>query len=121
MREQPTGESLLHTAREVLKNRILPLLQGDARRDLLMVMNAMGIAQRELQADVVPGEVEQQSLEKLLGQPVENLVQANRLLAQNIRQGMADPGREGRAAVLAHLRQVGIHRLQASNPKVLKP
>lgn len=49
MREQPTGESLLQCARDVLKNNVLPMLQGDAKRDVLMVMNAMSIAQRELQ------------------------------------------------------------------------
>jgi hypothetical protein len=121
MREQPTGEQLLDTARTLLKNNVLPLLQGDARRDLLMVMNALGIAQRELQVGTAADEAERKSLAQLMGNPVDELELANRQLAQNIRQGMADPGNSERAAVLAHLRQVGASRLQVSNPKVLKP
>jgi len=120
MREQPTGESLLQCARDVLKNNVLPLLQGDAKRDVLMVMNAMGIAQRELQRAFELDEAdERKSLIKLIGEPVCDLVQANSVLAARIRSGFADPGSVERETVLHHLRCVGKLRLQASNPKIL--
>ncbi|WP_341236843.1 DUF6285 domain-containing protein [uncultured Limnobacter sp.] len=120
MREQPTGESLLQCARDVLKNNVLPMLQGDAKRDVLMVMNAMSIAQRELQQGTAPDEREQQALAQLLGEPVFDVAQANRELAARIRAGVADPESTECAAVLNHLREVGKSRLLASNPKVLK-
>jgi len=120
MREQPTGESLLNCARDVLKNNVLPLVQGDAKRDVLMVINAMSIAQRELQQGTAPDEREQQALAKLLGEPVFDVAQANRELAARIRTGAADPESTERAAVLNHLRDVARQRLLASNPKVLK-
>ncbi|MEW6204918.1 MAG: DUF6285 domain-containing protein [Pseudomonadota bacterium] len=120
MREQPTGESLLQCARDVLKNNVLPMLQGDAKRDVLMVMNAMSIAQRELQQGTAPDEREQQALAQLLGEPVFDVAQANRELAARIRAGVADPESTERAAVLNHLREVGKSRLLASNSKVLK-
>lgn len=120
MREQPTGVALLQCARDVLKTKVLPLLGGDAKREVLMVMNAMSIAQRELESGSAPIETEQQSLSLLLGEPVFDLLQANCALGARIRAGEADPGLEERTAVLAHLRTIGRHRLQASNPKVLK-
>jgi len=120
MREQPTGESLLQCARDMLKNNVLPLLQGDAKRDVLMVMNAMSIAQRELQQVAALEEEEQNGLAKVLGEPVFDLARANCELAARIRSGMADPDKAERAAVLSHLRAEGKNRLLASNPKILK-
>ncbi len=136
MREQPTGEILLQAARDALKDKVLPLLKGDAaadaKREVLMVMNALSIAQRELQMGNEPEEAERASLTGLLGQsfdcsstesprePALNIAQANRELATRIRTGFADPETDAHAAVLAHLRLVGESRLQASNPKVLR-
>lgn len=132
MREQPTGEMLLQAARDALKNKVLPLLQGDAaadaKREVLMVMNAVSIAQRELQMGNAPDEAEWISLSSLLSQSSPesssdsslNIAQANRDLAARIRAGLADPGTGAHAAVFAHLRRVGESRLQASNPKVLR-
>lgn len=120
MREQPTGELLLQCARELLKSKVLPMLQGDAKRDVLMVMNAMSIAQREFQQGTAPDEREQQALAQLLGEPVFDVAQANRELAARIRAGFADPESTERGAVLNHLRHIGKSRLLASNPKVLK-
>ena len=132
MREQPTGEMLLQAARDALKNKVLPLLQGeaaaDARREVLMVMNAVSIAQRELQTGSAPDVEERVSLEALaarsmiapVGESALNIAQANRDLAARIRAGLADPGTGAHAAVFAHLRLVGESRLQASNPKALR-
>lgn len=131
MREQPTGEMLLQAARDALKNKVLPMLQGegaaDAKREVLMVMNAVSIAQRELQMGRKPDEEESASLSVLFSdllsdeqaEPMVSITQANRELSARIRQGGADPGTPAHTAVLAHLRAVGKSRLQASNPKVL--
>lgn len=119
MREQPTGELLLQCARDVLKKNVLPLLQDDAKRDVLMVMNAMSIAQRELQQGTVFEDDEKQGLARLLGAPVFDVAQVNRELAARIRAGVADPESAERAEVLGHLRTVGKNRLLASNPKIL--
>jgi len=120
MREQPTGESLLQCARDALKNNVLPLLKDDAKRDVLMVMNAMSIVQRELQLGTQPDENEQQSLAVLLGEPVFDVAQANRDLANHIRSGLFDTDQAERVAVFKHLRLVGQNRLHVSNPKVLQ-
>jgi hypothetical protein len=120
MREQPTGELLLQCARELLKSKVLPMLHGDAKRDVLMVMNAMSIAQRELQQGAAIEEEEQRGLAEVLGEPVFDVARANRELAARIRSGMADPDKAERAAVLSHLRAEGKNRLLASNPKILK-
>ena len=77
MREQPTGELLLQCARELLKSKVLPMLQGDAKRDVLMVMNAMSIAQRELQQGAALEEEEQRGLAEVLGEPVFDVARAN--------------------------------------------
>lgn len=119
MREQPTGESLLQCARDLLRNNVLPLLQGDAKRDVLMVMNAMSIAQRELQQGTAIEDEEKQTLAAVIAEPVFDVAHANRKLAARIRAGLADPDTAERAAVLNHLRVVGKNRLLASNPKVL--
>ena len=97
-----------------------------------MVMNAVSIAQRELQMGNAPDEAERASLSGLLGQSSPdsspesshdsalNIAQSNRELAAQIRAGLADPGTGAHAALFAHLRLVGESRLQASNPKVLR-
>lgn len=120
MREQPSGAALLQCARDVLKSNVLPLLSGDAKRDVLMVMNAISIAQREVEMGGQPEESERKALSALLDISVSDLKEANRLLGARIRAGKVDPGSDNYCAVLAHLRQTGRVRLQASNPKVLK-
>jgi len=119
MREQPTGELLLQCARELIKSKVLPMLQGDAKRDVLMVMNALSIAQRELQQGAALEEEEQRGLAEVLGEPVFDVARANRVLAARIRAGVADPHNPERTEVLSHLRVVGKNRLLASNPKIL--
>jgi hypothetical protein len=120
MREQPTGAALLACARDVLKSSVLPLVGGDAKRDVLMAMNAMSIAQRELDIGSAPETAELESLSLVLGQSVTDLNEGYRQLGKLIRSGQADPGCERTRAVFVHLRQTGRDRLMASNPKVLK-
>lgn len=121
MRERPDGRDLLITARKVLRERILPKLDPALRHEMLMVLNALSIAERQMAAGEAPIAAETVELSALLGAPVDDLVAANRRLVEWIRAGAADPGAEARAAILAHLRVVGRARLAESNPKVLGP
>jgi hypothetical protein len=119
MREQPLGDALLACARGLLRDEVLPALPVERRHALLMAMNAMQIAERQLKNGQAPLDEEQAALAALLGQDACDLPAANRVLAQRIRAGQADPGQPQRAALLAHLRAVGRARLAESNPKVL--
>lgn len=49
MREQPQAEDLLHYAREVLLQEIIPALPKELRLTGFMIANAMGIATRQMQ------------------------------------------------------------------------
>jgi hypothetical protein len=48
MRNRPTGEELLDTARRTLLDDLLPLIPADKSYEALMIANAMAIASREL-------------------------------------------------------------------------
>lgn len=119
MRERPDGRELLAAARRVLREKILPQIDPSLRHDLLMVVNAISIAERGLALGTAPLDEERRRLTAILGDDVGDLVAANRRLAALVRAGEADPGRPARAAVLEHLRAVGRDRLAESNPRVL--
>lgn len=46
--DQPDAAALLATARSLLKDEILPAVPDDRRLDMLMVLSAMGLAERAL-------------------------------------------------------------------------
>ncbi len=119
MREQPKGDALLACARQVLKETVLPALSGDARHAVLMTMNAMSIAERQLRLGDAPDVAERAELRNLLDDGQVGLPDGARALSRLIRAGEADPGREFRAPVFAHLRAAGLRRLAESNPKAL--
>lgn len=54
--DRPTGEELLAEARRVLREEVLPGLQGEARFKVAMVANAMGMAERELAGKAAAGD-----------------------------------------------------------------
>ena len=119
MRDRPTGDDLLQCARKALRDEVLPSLPGEHRHLLLMVMNAMSIAERQLRYGEAPANEELAAIGRLLGADCGDLSAGNRRLCDLIRAGRADPGQPQRAALLAHLRAVGRQRLLESNPKVL--
>jgi hypothetical protein len=119
MRDRPKGDELLACARSVLREQVLPVLPPEHKHGLLMALNAMSIAERQLQYGEAPERAEMAALETLLGQTATDLAAANRLLALSLRAGAGDPGREQRDALLAHLRTVGRQRVLESNPKAL--
>ncbi|HEX4916402.1 MAG TPA: DUF6285 domain-containing protein [Limnobacter sp.] len=111
MLEEPTAEDLLGCARDVLKSKILPTVHGDLKRELLMVINAIGIAQRELHHGAMAFDALSTQRKELLG--YESLAD----LALDIRCGAADLGHYKREYILQHLRGLTHQRLQVSNPK----
>lgn len=131
MRDCPTGAELLDTARQVLRDELMPALPADKRMAALMVANALSIAARQLNNGDAAEHAELAALEHLLSEPFAAtaddarsrraaLVAANRKLARWIRDGRADNGplHDG---VRAHLAEVIRHKVAESNPKYLPP
>lgn len=119
MRDRPKGDELLASARKLLREQILPALPAEHKHGLLMALNAMSIAERQLQYGEGPERAELAALEALLGEPCPQPDVANRRLALHLRAGAGDPGQARRSALLAHLRAAGRQRLLESNPKAL--
>lgn len=129
MRDQPTGEELLETARAVLRDDLIPALPADKRHSALMIANALSIAARQLKAGDAGERAELAALEGLLSEPFaartddapalrNALVAANRKLSQWIRSGRADDGNL-RDSFRAHLHDVIRRKVAESNPKYL--
>lgn len=129
MRERPTGDELLETARAVLREELMPALPADKRHAALMIANALSIAARQLQNGDAAERAELVALERLLserfgentGDPASlraALVTANRKLSQGIRSGRIDAG-PLREDVRAHLAGVIRQKVAESNPKYL--
>ena len=132
MREQPSGEHLLETARNLLREELLPALPEQRRHAALMIANAMAIAMRQLKNGEAAEREEAAALERILSirhnHDVEavhalardRLLDLNRRLCQAIREGRADAG-PLRDAVREHLLRVARLRVAESNPKYLAP
>lgn len=129
MRDQPTGEALLETARTVLREELMPALPADKRHAALMIANALSIAARQLKKGDGGERAELAALESLLSEPFagrtddpqalrDALVAANRKLSQTIRAGRADAG-SLRDEVRRHLLDVVRAKVAESNPKYL--
>jgi hypothetical protein len=119
MRDRPTGDELLTCARKVVRDEVLTALPADKRHAVLMVMNAMSIAERQLRYGEAPEREELAAIRRLLGEDFSDLAVGNRRLCDVIRGGRADPGRRERGALFAYLRGSGRQRLLESNPKIL--
>jgi hypothetical protein len=127
MRDQPTGEQLLATARALLRDELIPALPADKRHSALMIANAMAIAARQLKNGNDAEREELAALGELLAATAPGaqaaglraaLCQGNRQLCRWIREGRADAGalREG---VHRHLLRTIRHKVAESNPKAL--
>lgn len=119
--DRPSGAELLETAARCLREEVLPEVSPDHRLTLLMALNAMGIAERELQDRGAPGDARSSALHDLLGQvdgggaPDANA----RALAERIRAGHFDEGPRA-AALHAGLSADVCRRLAIANPKYLR-
>jgi hypothetical protein len=119
MREQPRGDALLASARQLLREVVLPALPAERKHALLMAMNAMSIAERQLRNGDAPEAQELAELRELIDDDKVSLPEGNRQLARVLRAGHGDPGSPHRNALFAHLRRVGEQRVAESNPKAL--
>ncbi len=126
MNNHPNAQELLAIARDTFKADILPVLPEKLRYLGLMIANAMGIAQREIEAGDAPARAEFERLRNLFHERSKPLAEDalhtalesyNHRLANDIRAGRFDDGE--RAALLEHLRQTTADKLAVSNPRAL--
>ena len=129
MRDEPTGEQLLETARNVLREEILPALPPERKHAALMIANAMIIAMRQLKNGEDGERKELRSLQSLLGhagrdEPAggaelrRQLTDLDREFARAIRSGRGDTG-VWRDAARQHLLETIRAKVMESNPKYL--
>lgn len=129
MRDQPTGDQLLETARDLLRDELIAVLPANQRHGALMIANAMAIATRQLKFGDEPERQELAALRRILALPasdssptgsfpLEALVDCNRRLGRMLRQGEADSG-SLHDEVWQHLVRTTRHRVAISNPKYL--
>lgn len=119
MQQLPVAADLLDCTAASLQNELLPLVPPEGRHLLLMAINAIGIAQRQARNAAAHRQIEHEALSSLLPTPCADVEEGNRLLAAEIRQGMADPGSARRDAIYRFLVEVARQRLAESNPKAL--
>ena len=119
--DRPDGAELLEAAAQSLREEVLPAVPPEHRLTLLMALNAMGIAERELRDPGAPGESQSAALQGLLGQAAagEGHDAGDRLLAEKIRAGRFDEG-PGATALHAVLSADVRRRLAIANPKYLR-
>ena len=126
MNDRPDARELIEIAHDVFTAEVLPAVPDVLRYKVLMIANAMAIAQRELAAGDAPLRDEYRRLSDLLsettaalrGEALRAAVETcNRRLAKEIRAGKFDGGE--RAAMLEHLRRTTEEKLAVSNPKAL--
>jgi hypothetical protein len=96
---------LLREARETLSNGVLPTAGAQQRYACLMIINALGIAEREFSA--------------LLRACASDSGTDDRALAASIRAGEFDPPSARRKALLRELRASLRNRLAIDNPRLL--
>lgn len=118
MRDEPTAENLLNTARDLFREKLLPALPRELRYDALMVANAMAIAGRQTAAGDAPLREAKQRLSALYGDG--ELADLERRLAADIRAGRFDPEEPEREAVFDHLWRTTRAKAAESAPKALK-
>jgi len=121
MRDKPEGSELLAIAGAALREEVLPGLGGRQRYTLLMALNAMGIAQRQLEYGQGLLDEEWASLAGLLELPVTpgDLSLANGQLAKYIRAGQYDKGTKSYPLLRAHLWRSVVNRVRESSPRRL--
>ena len=116
MREQPDGAALLAIAREVLRKALLPLLPPERAYEVLMIANAMSIAERQLKNGEQAEREECDALQELLGHEGD-LAALNRELARRIRAGAMDSNAEAQGLLWRGV----VQRVRESAPKALLP
>lgn len=119
--DQPGGAELLDAAARCLREEVLAEVPSAHRLNLLMVLSALGIAERELRSREASGGSRPGALQELVGETGREgeAAAATRILAGQIRAGEFDEG--PRAADLhAGLSADVRRRLAIANPKYLR-
>lgn len=128
MVEAPSGAELLEASRTILRETLMPALPPEHRHTVLMIANAMSIAERELRAGCSVRQEELVSLRAILmfggvhentGSLEEQVHALNRELSRRIRAGAFESNEEKRTRLFNHLVSVGRYRVHQSNPKYL--
>lgn len=131
MKDIADAPDLIATARDALLNDLLPKLQKDQRYTVLMIANAMAIAQREQRSGIDVKRDEIGRLHDLLAKcgiavvppggdgAEDKLPVLRRMLCGAIRGGRFDDASHS-PALLAHLERTAADWVAISNPKALR-
>ncbi|MEQ9641060.1 MAG: DUF6285 domain-containing protein [Alphaproteobacteria bacterium] len=109
---RPAAPDLLAEVATLLRERVLPTLDGELRFQVLVACTVLAQVQRELTLGPEQQAAERARLVELLGHEGE-LDDLNRELAKKIREGAA----LDEARLLAHLRATADAALAINNPK----
>lgn len=127
MDDRPTALDLLRAVGDFLEQDLIPAVADRRLRyEILIAVNALRIAQRELDGRERRLRAELDALSDLLGLPRapvtedpaalrQRVLEANRELGNRIRQGLADDG-PWRERVLRHLEAVAEDKLRITDP-----
>jgi Domain of unknown function (DUF6285) len=126
MRDLPRSLELLALARELLLDKLMPLLPPERRRDAHLIATAMAIASRE----AIAGEGWQQEIVKLIGEfyetlgsfpsaPGEEERDCLTRFAADLRNGAFETSPSRAAAARAILWRLTIEKLREGNPHFL--
>ena len=119
MRREPSAQDLLETARALLREAVVPRLQGTARYEALMVANAIAIAARQLAAGDRSVRAAYDRLVALYDAAGLAPVDLEWQLARDVRGGVFDAPSPRRSAVFAHLCETARAAAEESHPKAL--
>jgi hypothetical protein len=114
MRDAPQGVELLAEARRVLADTVLPQLSSDSRYQILMVIRAITLAEREFEASTRTEEKLAEKLHGIVGcnGTVPELAQ---LLSRGIRNGEFDESEE----LYEFLQLAVAFKLKETNPSTV--
>jgi hypothetical protein len=112
MQDQPSPAAILAIAIAHLRDKVLPGLDGRAKFDMRVTLNALQLVQRSLELQPASDAAELERLKTLLGAEG-GLEQLNRELCARIRAGAVDLSTPGLAA---HLRATAMEKLAVDQP-----
>lgn len=113
----PSAPDLLAACRDFLEDDVMEALDGRLRFHTRVVVNILGIVERELREGPAADAAESASLVELLGHSG-NLTDLNAEFAAAIRDGSVDPRQ---ADVAAHVRETVTDKVRIANPGYLAP
>lgn len=118
--DRPNAQELLNAVREHLMNNLAPTLEGQPAFHLRVATNVLATIERTMEHGEEMDQAEVDRLKALLSTDGdiagEDVVELNRQLVEKIKSGDMDDQRE---AVLDHLRQTTVDKLNLANPKYM--